>query len=87
MFLKEFNKNNGDRWYKQVVLKDVKSNISINEEIQQLLAMSPPMSSTPMSTPMSQQRRLEKKISKDSHKIIIFDFIQILILKIYISFA
>lgn len=53
--LKEFDKKSGDPWYKRVVLKYVENNLSINEEIQILLAMN---------TPISQQRRLERKISK-----------------------
>uniref|UniRef100_A0A2S2R425 Tudor domain-containing protein n=2 Tax=Sipha flava TaxID=143950 RepID=A0A2S2R425_9HEMI len=44
----EYDKK-AERWYKQVILKDLK-NLSINEEIQKLCQ------------PMSQQRRLERKI-------------------------
>jgi len=47
---------NAHSWYKQVVLKELKSGVIMNEEI-------PKLCSTNL--PMSQQRRLERKISKD----------------------
>lgn len=55
MILKEFDKNAG-HWFKQVVLKDIKSNKSINQKIKELM--------TTMSQPVSQQCTLGKKISK-----------------------
>lgn len=45
---------NGSRWNEQVVLKEPKSNVSLNEEIKNKF---------PVVVPVHQ--RLEKKISKD----------------------
>lgn len=56
-------------WFKQVTLTDLKSNTSINEEIQKLSQPS-----------MSQQRRLERKIGKKMYfTLILYNLILIFI--------
>lgn len=53
--LKEFDKT-ADHCFENVVLKDIKSKKSLNQEIQELLINNSP--------PASQQKRLERKIGK-----------------------
>ncbi|XP_026818102.1 uncharacterized protein LOC113557019 isoform X2 [Rhopalosiphum maidis] len=55
-YIMEYDKKS-DQWHKQeVVLKEIQSNLSINDEIQKLF------SDDASSVPISQQRRLERKI-------------------------
>lgn len=77
MVLKEFDQN-ADRWYKQVVLKDIKGEKTLNQEIKKLI--------TAISPPVSQQKRLERKISKKIYFSYVFRFHCTIIFNLYFKF-
>lgn len=59
---------NGSRWNEQVVLKEPKNNVSLNEEIKNKFSVVVPM-----------QQRLEKKIGKDSLLFLAYGFCDVVL--------
>jgi len=59
LYSQEFDKK-AEQWHRQVVLKELQSSVSLNDEIQKLFSNDSSSRET-----ISQQRRLERKISNN----------------------